>query len=108
MTIIASFIGVSGKAPQGASSRWERDALWNDENGSARNIGPLSVRSGNVEEVLHTFRGGSDGSFPLSGLTNYRQRFYGLTNLGGGQGFGELFSIDAAGSHVESFFWRWR
>ena len=92
VTILYSFLGGNGKAPQGALVVGKGVVYGTTENGGGQNIGTVyAIGPGSVEEVLHTFRGGSDGSFPLSGLTNYRQRFYGLTNLGGGQGFGELF-----------------
>ena len=37
-----------------------------------------------TETVLHSFVGGADGSFPITGLINVKGTFYGTTSLGGG------------------------
>lgn len=53
--------------------------------------------SGN-ETVLHSFKGGVDGAFPLSGLvTDGGRNLYGTTNGGGAFGLGTVFRVDTAG-----------
>lgn len=42
-----------------------------------------SITTTGSERVLHSFSGGSDGWFPLSGLTYLSGRLYGTTTLGG-------------------------
>jgi uncharacterized repeat protein (TIGR03803 family) len=55
------------------------------------------------ETVLHSFQGGTDGSFPAAGLIYANGQFYGTTELGGGQkcldstaGCGTVFQLDPA------------
>ena len=72
------------------------------ENGGGQNIGTVyAIGPGSVEEVLHTFRGGSNGSFPLSGLTNIATilRLYEPRRR---PSLRRLFSIDAAGGLTSS------
>jgi uncharacterized repeat protein (TIGR03803 family) len=67
----------------------------------------FSITSDGQERVLHEFKGGSDGAFPLAGLTLLNGSLYGTTTRGGkgrycdGGGCGTVFSITTAGKeHV--------
>src|ERR1700678_4036743 len=60
----------------------------------------MNPRTGK-ETVLHSFLGGTDGSFPAAGLIYANGMFYGTTQFGGGQtcftsftGCGTVFEFD--------------
>jgi len=66
-----------------------------------------SITTGGVEKVLHAFTGGSDGYYPLGGLTAGNGKLYGTTAGGGrtgscGRGCGTIFSVTTAGA-IKSF-----
>jgi uncharacterized repeat protein (TIGR03803 family) len=48
--------------------------------------------------VLHTFTGGSDGSFPRGGLVLSGNTLYGTAINGGANGSGTVFSVDTTGT----------
>ncbi len=61
------------------------------------------VTTSGKENVLYSFKGGSDGAWPESGLTNVNGTLYGTTSGGngtgcGGTGCGTVFQINASGS----------
>jgi uncharacterized repeat protein (TIGR03803 family) len=47
-----------------------------------------------VETVLHSFAGGSDGTYPVAGLIDVKGTLYGTTEIEGTNGFGTAFSLD--------------
>jgi uncharacterized repeat protein (TIGR03803 family) len=56
-----------------------------------------------VEKVLHSFRAGADGAYPLAGLLNVAGTLYGTTDGGGGSGCagsgcGTVYSVSTTGS----------
>jgi uncharacterized repeat protein (TIGR03803 family) len=53
----------------------------------------LDVTTG-VETVLHSFAGGTDGSYPVAGLIDVKGTLYGTTETGGANGYGTVFSLD--------------
>lgn len=54
-----------------------------------------------VETVLHSFTGGAnDGLSPTGLVVNNAGTLYGVTQSGGGNNFGTVFSYDAAGFHL--------
>ena len=53
------------------------------------------------ETVLHSFSGGSDGSYPYAGLVRDAEgNLYGTTNQGGSSGYGTVFKLDRAGNET--------
>jgi uncharacterized repeat protein (TIGR03803 family) len=63
----------------------------------------FSMTPSGAVNVLHTFEGGTDGSFPWAGLTNVNGTFYGTTFNGGStgcddRGCGTVFSLTPAGA----------
>ncbi|HYL26277.1 MAG TPA: choice-of-anchor tandem repeat GloVer-containing protein, partial [Candidatus Nitrosotalea sp.] len=61
-----------------------------------------SVTTDGHETVLYTFRGGSDGSYPVAGLVFLNGTLYGTTAWGGnsnckGYGCGTVYSVSASG-----------
>jgi uncharacterized repeat protein (TIGR03803 family) len=59
--------------------------------------------SGKKETVLHSFKGGADGSYPQGGLLNVKGTLYGTTAEGGAncsfsEGCGTVFSITPSGT----------
>ena len=63
----------------------------------------FSITTRGTERVLHSFGGGSDGSFPEAGLIDVNGTLYGSTYFGGGSGCGggfgcgTLFSVTTTG-----------
>jgi uncharacterized repeat protein (TIGR03803 family) len=63
----------------------------------------FSTTTTGTERVLHSFRKGGDGSFPLAGLTDVGGTLYGTTSAGGkyhhfGVSGGTVFSITTTGT----------
>jgi uncharacterized repeat protein (TIGR03803 family) len=53
------------------------------------------------ETVLHSFSGGTDGSYPYAGLVRDAEgNLYGTTNQGGSSGYGTVFKLDRAGNET--------
>jgi uncharacterized repeat protein (TIGR03803 family) len=53
------------------------------------------------ETVLHSFSGGTDGSYPYAGLVlDAEGNLYGTTNQGGASGYGTVFMLDEAGNET--------
>ncbi|MGA8533713.1 MAG: choice-of-anchor tandem repeat GloVer-containing protein [Candidatus Tumulicola sp.] len=53
-----------------------------------------------TETLLYSFgASGTDGSYPIAGLTNLNGTLYGTTNLGGLYGYGTVFSVTTAGTY---------
>ncbi len=74
-------------------------------------------RKGYIESVLHRFRGGTDGAFPLGGLVaDSNGALYGTTEMGGGtncvgssKGCGTVFKLIPSGSrYVEKVIYRFQ
>ncbi|HET6275356.1 MAG TPA: choice-of-anchor tandem repeat GloVer-containing protein [Candidatus Cybelea sp.] len=62
----------------------------------------FSITPRGKETVIYTFKGGSDGKYPFSGLTLMNGTLYGTTEDGGGagcqgQGCGTIFSVTTTG-----------
>jgi uncharacterized repeat protein (TIGR03803 family) len=71
--------------------------------GSGSTLGPgtvFSISTSGKEAVLHSFTGGSDGGYPLAGMTAVNGVLYGTTSGGGEFGGGTVFTISASGSEV--------
>ena len=49
------------------------------------------------ETVLYSFKGGTDGSYPVAGLINAGGVLYGTTQTGGAHGLGTVFEITPSG-----------
>jgi uncharacterized repeat protein (TIGR03803 family) len=56
--------------------------------------------SGQQYAVLHSFKGGKDGHFPIAGLVDDKGTLYGTTAQGGRFGYGTVFSINGAREKV--------
>jgi uncharacterized repeat protein (TIGR03803 family) len=56
----------------------------------------FSLTAANVESVVYSFKGGSDGANP-TGLINFSGTFYGVTSQGGNYGYGTVFSLTTGG-----------
>jgi uncharacterized repeat protein (TIGR03803 family) len=61
-----------------------------------------SISTTGEEKVLHSFTGGSDGSYPRAALTNVNGTLYGTTTEGGalGSGYGTVFTITPSGKET--------
>ena len=51
-----------------------------------------------VERVMHSFEGGSDGAFPVSGLLSDQGSLFGTTAAGGAESLGTVFLLSPAPS----------
>lgn len=58
----------------------------------------FSLTTNGTEKLLHRFHG-SDGEYPLDGLTNVDGTFYGTTGVGGANGYGTVFSLTPSGTY---------
>jgi uncharacterized repeat protein (TIGR03803 family) len=70
--------------------------------GGSSNYGVVfKVTTANVETVLHTFTGGTDGATPEGGLIRDKGgNLYGTTTAGGPSGAGTVFCVTAAGKEI--------
>ncbi len=67
--------------------------------GGANDLGTVfSVTPAGVEQVLHSFGGGSDGAYPEAGLVNVGGTLYGTTHGGGAHKRGTVFAITTTGT----------
>jgi uncharacterized repeat protein (TIGR03803 family) len=97
-----SFGGKDGYYPASVLLAVGDELYGTTQNGGAHSQGTIfKVRLGDGEErVLHSFTGGADGAFPVSGLTPLKGgkasgTFYGLTVQGGASYDGTLFQFDS-------------
>lgn len=63
------------------------------------------------ETVLYSFgASGTDGSYPIAGLTNVNGTLYGTAELGGLYSYGTVFSLTTAGTYSQlyNFAGGWR
>jgi uncharacterized repeat protein (TIGR03803 family) len=65
-----------------------------------------SISTTGSENVLYSFRGGSDGAQPYAGLINVKGTLYGATFAGGSSDNGTVYSISTTG--VEKVLYRFR
>ncbi|MBV8067358.1 MAG: hypothetical protein JO113_05240 [Candidatus Eremiobacteraeota bacterium] len=66
--------------------------------GGAHNYGTVfSITTGGVENVLYSFRNGTDGANPLAGLIDVKGTLYGTTSVGGIFNGGTVFRITTGG-----------
>jgi uncharacterized repeat protein (TIGR03803 family) len=56
------------------------------------------VDTAGAEQVLYTFKGGTDGANPAGGLIDVEGTLYGTTENGGKSGNGTIFSLNVDGS----------
>ncbi|MCX6902450.1 MAG: immunoglobulin domain-containing protein [Verrucomicrobia bacterium] len=70
------------------------------ESGGSSGIGAVfKVNSdGSGFANLHSFTGGSDGAYPVAGLTLSGSTLYGTTEFGGSSGVGTVFRLNSDGS----------
>ena len=71
-------------------------------NGGASAVGTVfEITSSGTETVLHSFAGGSDGSYPAGGLIQRSDgNFYGTTEAGGSSDDGTVFMITPSGTET--------
>lgn len=56
-----------------------------------------TVFPSSAETVLHSFAGGTDGSFPAAGVIDQAGNIYGTTRYGGANGQGTVFKLSQSG-----------
>ncbi|MGB8519101.1 MAG: choice-of-anchor tandem repeat GloVer-containing protein [Candidatus Tumulicola sp.] len=57
----------------------------------------FEITTSGKENVLYSFKGGSDGANPVAGLIRVNDQFYGTTLYGGTENFGTIYSIGPTG-----------
>jgi uncharacterized repeat protein (TIGR03803 family) len=109
---IFSFSGENGSVPDGPLLPANGVLYGTTYSGGASNYGTvfkLAISAKRVTEtVLYSFKGGTDGAYPETGLTEVNGKFYGTTLMGGdlacygsSSGCGTVFEISASGrEHV--------
>ena len=104
LTILYSFKGgTDGVNPYGALVRDPAGNLYGTtEIGGTYNLGTVfKVDSAGNETVLHSFGGPGDGLFPYCTLVrDSAGNLYGTATIGGAQGQGVVFKIDAQGNET--------
>ncbi len=58
----------------------------------------FEVSTSGTERVLYSFKGGTDGSGPATGLIDVNGMLYGTTASGGAKGNGTVFEVSSSGS----------
>jgi uncharacterized repeat protein (TIGR03803 family) len=102
LTTLHSFAGSDGASPQ--FGRWiqaiDGNFYGTTSQGGEHNVGTVfKVTSSGAFTLLHSFAGGSDGSYPYAGLIQASDgNFYGTAALGGGSGVGTVFKMDSSGT----------
>ncbi len=89
----------------GTTARGGLDCLPNATCGVVFRLTPPAAAGDSwIENVLHRFRGGSDGELPLAALIDVQGTLYGTTSEGGGacggSGCGTVFSITKRGAET--------
>ncbi|HVN69683.1 MAG TPA: choice-of-anchor tandem repeat GloVer-containing protein [Candidatus Binatia bacterium] len=94
--------GTDGSLPLCALIEANNTLYGTTSSGGANNAGTVFriTPDGASYSVLYTFRGGSDGAFPYTGLTELNGMLYGTTEEGGQYGEGTVFSVTATGSET--------
>ncbi len=97
LSVVYSFQGNSadGAAPEAGLVNVNGTLYGTTNLGGAYGAGTvfsLDLQTG-TETVLQSFGSGTDGQYPLAGLTNVNGTLYGTTYLGGAHGNGTVFSI---------------
>jgi uncharacterized repeat protein (TIGR03803 family) len=102
LTTLHSFAGSDGASPQ--FGRWIQGSDGNfygtSSQGGEHNVGTVfKITSSGTFTLLHSFAGGSDGSYPYAGLIQASDgNFYGTAALGGASGVGTVFKMDSSGA----------
>lgn len=109
-TILFSFSGRSGAHPFGALVSDGRNLFGTTRDGGVFGAGTIfelipTTSGGYSEIVLYSFRGGSDGGFPIAGvILDSNGALYGTTSCGGSSrcvsgkgGFGVVYKFSSAG-----------
>ena len=94
------FAGANGKGPLGSLTYVNNRLYGMTEYGGIYNIGTIFRvdTDGNGYVIIHNMLGFStDGNLPQGSLTLAGSKFYGMTSAGG-QGSGDVFSIDTTGA----------
>jgi uncharacterized repeat protein (TIGR03803 family) len=61
----------------------------------------FKLDSSGQETLLYTFMDGTDGGFPIAGVSlDKAGNLYGTTSYGGAEGLGAVFEVDAAGKET--------
>jgi len=102
-TVLHAFAGLDGAGPQGGlqyddgSEHGGPPALYGTTMtggvagyGTVFGIDPAT----GAETLLHSFKGGSDGAYPVGGVVQHGDALYGATSSGGPAQGGTLFRVD--------------
>jgi uncharacterized repeat protein (TIGR03803 family) len=103
-TVLYSFTGVhDGAYPRSSllkvgdklvgTTQWGGDITCNKHQEFEGCGTVFSVTLTGTEKILHSFRGGSDGTYPFAGLIDVGGVLYGTTSSGGANNLGTVFSL---------------
>lgn len=95
--------GSDGSEPNGSLVQDTAGNLYGTTgNGGTYGLGVVfKLTASGKEKVLHSFKGGTDGANPESGLIrDAAGNLYGTTNLGGAQDFGVVFKLNSSGKEI--------
>jgi uncharacterized repeat protein (TIGR03803 family) len=98
-TVVYSFTGgTDGASPVGCPTLDSKGSLYGTtEEGGAHGFGVVfKLTPGGTESVLYSFKGGSDGAYPLAGLVmDAKGNLYGTTQQGGADNLGTVFELES-------------
>lgn len=101
LTTLAGFGGTNGSNPQGNLTLGTNGSFYGTTvAGGTDGQGTIfEVSTNGLLTTLYSFTGAKDGAYPEAGLTlGPKGIFYGVTSLGGGAGYGTVFSVTESGS----------
>ncbi|HLY01860.1 MAG TPA: choice-of-anchor tandem repeat GloVer-containing protein [Candidatus Cybelea sp.] len=87
--------GKDGASPQAGLTSVNGTLYGTTNSGGTNDTGTIFavLAHSGPEIVLYSFAGGTDGAYPLGGLTNVNGTLYGTTNGGGTSNVGTVFSL---------------
>jgi uncharacterized repeat protein (TIGR03803 family) len=103
-SVLASFAsGVDGSRPiGGVTEGGDENFYGTTSQGGTNSVGTVfKITPAGTESILWSFGSGTDGQFPMAGLTQATDgTFYGTTSGGGANSAGTVFKITPAGSEM--------
>jgi uncharacterized repeat protein (TIGR03803 family) len=94
-TVYAFKGGSDGAGPQASLIQIGHKLFGTTRSGGAHGAGAVFALNltTNAENIVYSFKGGTDGSLPMASLINVGGTLYGTTTSGGAHGYGTVFAL---------------